>query len=426
MSETPNMPNETQPTRISPWAHDYPVNTYYLILVYLMCILGLVGNILVIGSVFVHKKLRVLSNVFVVNLAAADLCVVIVVDVFTILGICTKGLVFEGKPILCELLGVICITSCACSLWSIATIALNRYVGICHRNLYMNLFNKKTVPYIILTLWVISFFIDFPNLIGWGRHGFDQRLLFCTYDFSANFGYSVYFAVFLITIPFIALTYSYIRILMYSRAVKKKLRAHQRKDGTALGSAIRTTDLRLLKSVLIIWICYTLFWLPYTLLMFFDQDGDWGRTVYIFATALAHSSSSSNSLIYAATNRNFREAYIYQLKMVFSCCGLFYKDNSKHAVNSKSVAITVPSGSFSLKARDMEAKEAKVTHDKKKEPEKHNCSNGKAGVMANGDNVNIGFVLAEEKYEKPVESKDITDLKIINNDASGQDSDTRK
>ncbi|XP_072046340.1 melatonin receptor type 1B-B-like [Amphiura filiformis] len=403
MSETPSMPNKPQPTRISPWADDYPVNTYYLILVYLMCICGLVGNILVIGSVFVHKKLRVLSNVFIVNLAVADLCVVIVVDVFTILGIYTKGLIFEGKPILCELLGVICITSCACSLWCIAAIALNRYICICHRNLYLTLFKKKTVPYIILTLWVISFFIDFPNLIGWGRHGFDQRLLFCTYDFSANFGYSIYFAVLLITIPFIVLTYSYIRILLYSREVKKELRAHQKKDSAAPGGVIRTTDLRLLKSVLIIWICYTLFWLPYTIIVFFDQDGDWGRTVYIFATALAHASSSSNGLIYAATNRNFREAYVYQLKYVFCCCGLFCNDKSKHAVNSNS-ASTVVAGDVVATGSRKESKRdrSRWIKDKITEPEKLNNLNVMVGVVG-GENVNMGFVSGEEPERKIID-----------------------
>ena len=322
----------TNSSRLSPWANDYLLNTFYMVAIYTVCLSGLLGNILVIGSVIVHKKLRVLSNIFIVNLAAADFCVIVVVDIFTLIGIHTKGVFFLNKPIFCEFLGVICITSCACSLWSIAATAINRYICICHRLLYLRLFSKKTMPYCIIALWIISFFVDFPNLVGWGRHGFDERLLYCTYDLSDSLGYSIFLAVFLVTIPFILLTYAYTRIMLFSRAVKKCLKEHQKKDDIGPGrpNTIRLTDLRLLKSVLIIWITYTLLWLPYLTIVLFDQKGKWGRTTYVIVNALAHLSSSTNSLIYPATNKNFRDAYIYQLKLLF-CFWNFDSDKLKQS-----------------------------------------------------------------------------------------------
>ncbi len=53
--------------------------------------MGMVGNTLVIGAVLAHKKLRVLSNAFIVNLAVADLCVSFFVNTFHIVGVLTKG-----------------------------------------------------------------------------------------------------------------------------------------------------------------------------------------------------------------------------------------------------------------------------------------------------------------------------------------------
>ena len=316
------------------WTHDYPTNTYYMVAIFTVCLSGLLGNILVIGSVIVHKKLRVLSNIFIVNLAAADFCVIVVVDVFTLIGIHTKGVFFLDKPILCEFLGVICITSCACSLWSIAAIGINRYICICHRLVYLKLFSKKTISFFLIAIWIISFFIDFPNLVGWGRHGFDERLLYCTYDLSDSLGYSIFLAVFLVTIPFILLTYAYTKIMLYSRSVKKCLKELQKADDVGPGcpNTIRLTDLRLLRSVLIIWITYTLLWLPYLTVVLFDQKGQWGRTTYVIVNALAHSSSSTNSLIYPATNKNFRDAYIYQLKL-FCCFWIFDSDKLKASRN---------------------------------------------------------------------------------------------
>ncbi len=297
-----------------------------------MCISGL-GNILVIGSVLIHKKLRVLSNVFVVNLAVADLCVVLAVDVFTILGIHTHGMVFYKRPILCEILGVICVTSCSCSLWTIAAIALNRYICICHRLHYIRLFKKKTMVIYIIILWTFSFLIDFPILLGWGRHGFDERVLFCSFDISASFTYNIYLAVLFMVVPFITLTVSYTGIIRYSQGVKKRLKQIAKED-IIPGSDFRTTDLRLLKSVSVIWIVFALFWLPFTMFTLFDSNVRWGRSGYVIATALAHSSSSVNSLIYAVTNKDFREAYARQLRWLFCCCGSLFG-----TVHQSSVAI---------------------------------------------------------------------------------------
>ena len=58
---------------------------------FILSVMGMVGNTLVIGAVLAHKKLRVLSNAFIVNLAVADLCVSFFVNTFHIVGVLTKG-----------------------------------------------------------------------------------------------------------------------------------------------------------------------------------------------------------------------------------------------------------------------------------------------------------------------------------------------
>ncbi|XP_072014867.1 melatonin receptor type 1B-B-like [Amphiura filiformis] len=306
--------------RISPWAYEYKVNTIYLTMMFLMSATGICGNILVIGAVLVHKKLRVLSNAFIVNLAFADLCVSFFVNTFNIVGMMTKGIFFYDKPILCEMLGSICIISCLCSVWSVAAIATNRYVCICHRIIYPSIYNKRTLPFMIIGLWVMCTLIDLPSFFGWGGHVFDERALFCTYEFLADFSYTIFFSVFLSLLPFALLTYAYIRILMFSRATKKALKNVQKNADVPVGMAIKTTDMRLLKSILTIWIVFGILWVPYSLVALFDFEAKWPRWIYIFSIAIAHLSSSTNSIIYAVTNKNFREGYAQFLRLIF-CCG---------------------------------------------------------------------------------------------------------
>ena len=318
----------------SPYADDHLVNGFYVGMMFLMTISGVIGNTLIIGAVLVHKKLMVLSNALIVNLAITDFFVCGFVNVFTIVGVLTRGLFFQDKHIFCEFLGVVCISSCCCSLWTIAAIAFNRYVIICHRVHYPTIFNKRTIPFIIGGLWILSLLVDLPNLLGWGGHAFDKKALFCTYDFMADYTYSIFFAIWLFALPFLVLSYAYVRIVMYSRATKKALRRVQKKQLPSRAN-IRVTDLRLLRSVLTLWIAFSVLWTPYACVLLFDYGFTWPREFYIFAIAFAHLSSSINSIIYGVTHKNFRDGYIKLLRKLF-CMGILKRPDIVESVQSVS------------------------------------------------------------------------------------------
>ena len=294
------------------------IDILYAIAMFTMGITGILGNFLVIGAVFIHKKLRVISNAFIVNLAVADLIICFIADTFGIVGIYTNGKIFKENPIFCDFLGCICVTSCCCSLWSITAIAINRYVCICHRLIYPAIYNRHTVPFMIAGLWILSFMIDIPALAGWGSHSYTEAILYCTYDFMSHYGYSIFLMIWQFAIPVVLLTYSYIRIMLFSMAIKKALRKMQESDMPG-SSSIAITDLRLLRSVLVIWIVFCALWTPYAILLLLRDVAHLPRVVFIFATGFAHLSSSTNSVIYGLTNQNFREGYRILLKKLKPC-----------------------------------------------------------------------------------------------------------
>lgn len=100
----------TQEVFYNPFSTDTTVNTLLLLVTVLLSIMGVVGNTLVIGSVFSYKPLRRLGNAFIVNLALADLFVSGFINYFGIVGVLSHGEYFHQKPILCELIGIVCIT----------------------------------------------------------------------------------------------------------------------------------------------------------------------------------------------------------------------------------------------------------------------------------------------------------------------------
>lgn len=72
----------------SPGSADYhpALHVIYLVILILSTVTGNIGNLMVIGSVTLDKRLHSPGTMFVVNLALADLCVTVFVDPFSIVG----------------------------------------------------------------------------------------------------------------------------------------------------------------------------------------------------------------------------------------------------------------------------------------------------------------------------------------------------
>ncbi|KOB67833.1 putative octopamine receptor [Operophtera brumata] len=125
----------------------------------------LLGNIVVIFSVFTYKPLRIVQNFFIVSLAVADLSVAILVlplnVVYSILGHWVFG-IYVCKTWLT--LNIMCCTS---SILNICAIALDRYWAITDP---INYAQKRTLQRVLLMIggvWVLSLLISSPPLLGW-------------------------------------------------------------------------------------------------------------------------------------------------------------------------------------------------------------------------------------------------------------------
>lgn len=78
------------------------------------------------------------------------------------------------------------------------------------------------------------------------------------------------------------------------------------------------SDKKLLKSIFIILFMFVLMWLPHAVMVVGDYYARWPRLLHVIGAALAHGNSSVNSIIYAASNRSFREGYVLVIRFVFN------------------------------------------------------------------------------------------------------------
>ncbi len=101
-----------------------------------------------------------------------------------------------------------------------------------------------------------------------------------------------------------------------AKAKTEKKRAKERK---AKGKEMRS-ELRLARTLFIVFIVFCVCWTPYALVCLIDRYDKAPKWYYAFSILLAHASSTLNSLLYAVTNKGFRDAYKVFLKRVCPCC----------------------------------------------------------------------------------------------------------
>ncbi|XP_038044396.1 G-protein coupled receptor moody-like [Patiria miniata] len=151
------------------------VGTLYLI----VSLTGLIGNSLVILAVILSKKLRTTTNAFVVNLSIADLltCLVIPWDAVALLG-------KDGLPVgewICSVVAVVQFTTVGCSIFTLASIGLNRWLLITRPGAsYRNIFKTKKIAVWLVLTWLVPLLVTIiPPLADVGAVGYNARYRFC-------------------------------------------------------------------------------------------------------------------------------------------------------------------------------------------------------------------------------------------------------
>ncbi|XP_072029900.1 G-protein coupled receptor moody-like [Amphiura filiformis] len=211
---------------------DYNQHIVVAIAFSIAAILGILGNSLVIISVFVSKKLRTVTNAFVVNLSIADLISSLMIPWHVAI-----LLSHEEYPIKdwgCGVVAGLLFTCIGTSLFTLASIALNRLMLITRpMKTYAIVYSPFYTGIWITATWVISFCFNIvPPLLGVGQLGTSQKYRMCvavskhpkkdTYDYIQLVG--------CFPVPLVTLIVSYTWIYIHLRRHSQKLLHHRYRE----------------------------------------------------------------------------------------------------------------------------------------------------------------------------------------------------
>eukprot|EP00062_Callorhinchus_milii_P016495 gi/632967821/ref/XP_007900192.1/ PREDICTED: melatonin receptor type 1A-like [Callorhinchus milii] len=279
------------------------VSTLASVLIFTILV-DILGNLLVVVSVFRNKKLRKSGNIFVVSLAIADLVVAIYPYPLVLIAIFHNG--WNLGYIHCQISGFLMGLSVMGSIFNITAIAVNRYCCICHSYTYDKIFsNKNTLCYVVL-VWALTCLAIVPNFFVESLQ-YDPRVYSCTFAQSANSLYTVIVVVIHFILPISTVSYCYLRIWILVIQVRRRVKPDN-------GPKINPHDFRNFLTMFVVFVLFAVCWAPLNFIGLAVAIHphlavlipEW---LFIASYFMAYFNSSLNAIVYGVLNHNFRREY---------------------------------------------------------------------------------------------------------------------
>ncbi|XP_067618708.1 octopamine receptor beta-1R-like isoform X1 [Eurosta solidaginis] len=195
---------------------------------------AILGNMLVIVSVMRHRKLRIITNYFVVSLAVADMLVALCAMTFN------ASVEITGKwmfgTVMCDVWNSFDVYFSTASIMHLCCISVDRYYAIVQPLDYPLIMTHRRVLFMLLMVWLLPALLSFlPICSGWYTTAENWKYLknnphIC--EFKVNKAYAVVSSSMSFWIPGFVMVYMYYRI--YQEAVRQERLVYRSKVAALL------------------------------------------------------------------------------------------------------------------------------------------------------------------------------------------------
>ena len=210
----PSQGPEIDPETSSESTPDTDLGRVYFTCIALLVILATVfGNTLVIVAVCTKKRLRKVGNSFIVNLAISDLVVGLFVAPLALVHYLDQE--WNLGPIFCDIWVSTDVVCCTASIVNLCVISFDRYNAITSPLQYAFKRTPKRAAIIIAFVWLYSFLIAAPPLLGWRNKEIASECIV-----SQVLGYTLFSTIGAFYIPLIIMLAMYVRI--FRATLKRK------------------------------------------------------------------------------------------------------------------------------------------------------------------------------------------------------------
>lgn len=271
-------------------------------------LITVIGNGLVLAAIVKTRRLHTITNVFVGNLAIADIVVGILVApsaALSFMGIPTN---FYG----CIFINCLILMFTNVSILMLLSVAFERFVAIKEPFLYHRLLSVRRAIYANICVWVVGSVLGLMPMYGW--HGSYRDELGCRFTDVITYQYMVYFQFFgLVLVPLFIMLCIYIYILIIVRRHLRQTSAlHNRFQQNGETSDGFHKDVRAAKMFALVILMFAIFWFPVNIFncvsLFCGSGCYFPSEALLVAVVMSHANSSINPFLYATSNSRIKGA----------------------------------------------------------------------------------------------------------------------
>lgn len=292
-------------------------NVAYMAAELVIAFLSAGGNALVCAAVVLNRKLRTVTNYFLVSLAVADICVgaiAIPCAILTDVGLPRNNLY------LCLLMLSVLIMFTQSSIFSLLAVAVERYVAIFMPFRYQVLMTSRNAVLVILATWLLAFLIGLVPLMGW--HKTPPESGYCFFVLVVDMTYMVYFNFFACVLtPLVIMFLIYAQIFVMVKRQVRRIASEQSNRGErqARAAASMRREMKTATSLFLVLFLFTICWIPLHIINCFlllCPHCPVPLELLLTAIILSHANSAVNPFLYAYTMTTFRDTFT----AIFLCC----------------------------------------------------------------------------------------------------------
>ncbi|XP_055026947.2 substance-K receptor [Misgurnus anguillicaudatus] len=283
----------------------------------LIVIVSVVGNVTVIWIILAHKRMRTVTNFFIVNLAFSDASMATFNTVFNFVYALHNDWYFGLGY--CKFQNFFPITAMFSSIYSMAAIAVDRYMAIIHP--LKPRLSSTTTKVLIGLIWAVAFALAFPQCYYASTKFFFPRTV-CMVEWPGDYGgkhqlsYQIAVIILNYLLPLLVMlvTYSLVGRRLWGSEIPGEASDHYQNHIQAKRKVV--------KMMIVVVMTFAICWLPYHIYFIlgsFNKDiykQHYIQQVYLTIFWLAMSSTMYNPIIYCCLNQRFRSGF----RKAFQCC----------------------------------------------------------------------------------------------------------
>ncbi|KAL7023259.1 hypothetical protein ACKWTF_012541 [Chironomus riparius] len=310
-----------------PYELSWQLRIFWSLLFGVMLLIAISGNCIVLWIVLAHRRMRTVTNYFLLNLSISDLLMASLNCVFNFIFMIDSDWPFGY--VYCIINNFIANVSVAASVFTLVAISFDRYIAIVkplhHRT------SRKKARIFLFVIWFTSCVLAAPCLIysqiSTKRYSNGKTRTVC-YMLWPDGGYPTSKMDYIYNIVFLILTYAipiFVMIFCYSLMGRELWGSRSIGEHTERQLESMKSKRKVVRMFVMIVTMFAVFWLPYHLFFIYSYhnismaSASYVQHLYLAFYFLAMSNAGVNPCIYYYMNERFR---IYFQQIICCCCRL--------------------------------------------------------------------------------------------------------